>query len=736
RLRAVIETLATSGPDAVDLAESEEYLRWLESNHFTFLGYQEYEVRDGALRPVAGTALGVLRVDAAAATSDCDDAWARAIADLPRPLVLTKASERSTVHRPSYLDYVGIKRVDTDGRLVGEHRFLGLYTTVAYWERAQQIPILREKVEHVLALAGFAPDSHDRKALLEILEEYPRDELLQIDPDELFDVAMGILAIGERQRIRLFVRRDRFERFVSCLVFLPRDRFNTANRQRIGTVLGEALGATVDEWGIVLSESVLVRIHYLFRTKPHGVAGDRVDEIEQRLVDVTRSWAEDLRDALVAASGEERGDALYQRYGDAFPVGYRDDWPARSAVEDIQRIEAVAAAGGGLAVAPYRPLDAHRGVLRCKLFSTDSELSLSDVLPMFENMGLRITDERPHELTRDGGRLGWIYDFGFTTERAPDFGAEGVSERFQEAFVGVWHGDYESDPLNRLVLDAALTGREVAMLRAIGRYLWQAAPALGESALHRSLTAHPGIAALLVSLFRTRFHPATADLEDAEHLAAEIEQAIDAVESLDEDRVLRGHLAVLRAMTRTDYFQRTALGEPKSSLAFKLDPRHVALVPEPRPHHEIFVHSPRLEGVHLRGGQIARGGLRWSDRRDDFRTEILGLMKAQTVKNAVIVPVGAKGGFVVRRPPVGDAAALRDEALACYRTLVASLLELTDNVVDGAVVPPADTVRYDGDDSYLVVAADKGTAALSDVANEISLAHGFWLGDAFASGGS
>ncbi len=721
-----------------ELLESAEYLKWLAENHFTFLGYQEYGVVDSTegevLNPIPASALGVLRQDPLVAAGDRDAAWTRTIAHSQPPLVLTKASTRATVHRQSYLDYVGVKLTDADGRLVGERRFLGLYTTRAYWQRTQDIPIMRGKVGKVLDRAGFARHSHDRKGLLEIIEDYPRDELVQMTVEQLFTTAMRILAIGERQRVRLFMRRDEFERFVSCMVFLPRDRFNTASRERVAAVLGDALQADLDEWTL-LSESVLVRLQFLFLTaRGAPIPADDL-EIERRLVDVTTSWGDDLREALVDELGEELGLELHDRYKGAFPPGYRADWPARAAVADIRRVQQVER-DAGLSMVPYRPLEAPDGIVRCKLYSAEAPILLSDVLPIFENMGARITDERPYEVVPRGSQPIWIYDFGFITERALAIDAGDVRERVQEAFIGVWSGDYENDPLNRLVLDAALSGREVTILRAVGRYLRQGVPTLGESARQRALTSHPEVASLLVALFRARFDPAAHDDPAEAERVCRIRSnaAIDAVASLDDDRVLRSNLAAIMAMTRTDYFQPGPNGDPKPSLAFKLDPRELPMLPAPRPRFEIYVHSPRVEGVHLRGGRIARGGIRWSDRRDDFRTEILGLMKAQTVKNAVIVPVGAKGGFVVKQAPFG--APLRDEVVACYRIFVESLLDMTDNIEGGEPVAPSGVIRYDDDDPYLVVAADKGTATFSDLANEISATHGFWLGDAFASGGS
>ncbi|HEY7967062.1 MAG TPA: NAD-glutamate dehydrogenase domain-containing protein, partial [Solirubrobacteraceae bacterium] len=743
RLREIADSLeaTTGGRAGEEIAESRAFLEWLDEHHFTFLGARDYELvlgegGEAALRAVAGSGLGVLR-DAGAYGPRMSitplSPPARAIALAPHLLVLAKANSRATVHRASYLDYIGVKLFDDAGNVVGERRFLGLYTTLSFKEPVLSIPILRGRVAGVLTRAGFAPDSHDRKALLDILDSYrPRDELFQIEEDELFEIAMGILAISERQRVRLFVRREAFERFVSCLVFVPRDRFNTENRERIAAALREAYAATLLDWSVLFSESVLVRVHFVLGIDAGSAPWPDPLLLEERLVEITRTWGDDLRDALVEELGEEEGATLHRRYGDAFPAAYRADWPARSAVSDIERSEE-AAAGGGLGMSIYRPLERRAELVRCKLFSADAPISLSDVLPMFENMGVRIIDERPYEVAIRDSRPLWIYDLGLLTERASLFERAPVRARFQEAFSGVWSGAYESDSLNRLVLDAELRGREVTVLRAITKYLRQAGTAFSEGYLQQALVANAEICQLLIALFHARFDPAGTDGEDAAALGESTGWAIDAVESLDHDRILRDYLAVVQAMTRTDYYQSVG-GGPKPSLCFKLDPRQLALLPEPRPRFEVFVYSPRVEAVHLRGGLVARGGIRWSDRREDFRTEILGLMKAQMVKNALIVPFGAKGGFVVKQPPPGEA--LRDEVVACYRLFLSSLLDITDNIADSELVAPRDVVRYDGDDPYLVVAADKGTATFSDVANEVSAAYGFWLGDAFASGGS
>jgi glutamate dehydrogenase len=742
RARELIDELEQPPPglDPADVAEARALLAWIEDHHFTFLGYREYELvakgGEDHLRPVAGSELGILR-DAPRKPRGFAKlpAHVRALAREPELLVLTKANARSPIHRSAYLDYIGVKRFGPDGEVVGERRFVGLYTTAAYRAAPRDIPVVRRKAEAIHARAGFAPGSHDEKALVEIVDTYPRDELFQIPEDELYAIATGILELGERQRVRLFVRRDRYERFVSCLVFLPRDRFHTQNRERIQEILREEFQGDRVDFELRLSESVLVRIHYTVRVPPGELPPYDAAQIEARIVAATRAWNDELEDALVEEFGEEAGTGLYRRYGRAFPAGYRDDWLARSAVADVRRVEALDD-DDALGLSLYRPLEAPAGTLRCKLYRRGERVSLSDVLPMFESMGLEVLDERPYRAAPREGPAAWIYDLGLHDPTDAEIDADEIRERFHDGFARVWHGDVEQDGLNGLIIRAALDAREVTLLRAVARYVRQAGIAFSDSYMERTLMAHADIAAALVALFRARFDPAQERRDEAaEKIARELETAIDAVASLDEDRILRGFFSVVSAMLRTNFFQPGADGRPKPYLSFKLDPARVPLVPAPRPQFEIFVHSPRVEGVHLRGGSVARGGLRWSDRREDFRTEILGLMKAQMVKNALIVPVGAKGGFVVKRPPV-DRDALRDEVLACYRMFISGLLDLTDTIADGKVVPPRDVVRHDGDDPYLVVAADKGTATFSDTANAIAQEYGFWLGDAFASGGS
>ena len=745
RVREIVVELDEQPPplNAGELGEGKELLAWLVSHHFTFLGYREYELQtqDGEviLTSVIGSGLGILRESERKPISRSFAVLppeVRRRAREPHLLNLTKANSRATVHRPAYLDYIGVKRFDDAGAVWGERRFLGLYTHTAYSASPWEIPLLRRKVQHVVDRSGFTVGSHDYKALVEILETYPRDDLFQIDEDELHATSLGILHLGERRRVRLFVRRDAFGRFVSCLVYLPLERFNTPVRNRVEQILLEEFDGASADFAARVSESVLARLHYVVHTDPATSRGYDVSAIEARLAEAVRTWPDDLRDALVEQLGEERAAALFRRYGEAFPASYRDDFTPRAGVADIQRIEHLDPEGD-LDMSLYLPLESPAGHLAFKLLRSGSPLLLSDVLPVLENMGVRVIDERPFEVNPVDGQRVWIYDFGLDYGDEVEFQAERVREIFQDAFAQVWRGTAENDGFNRLVLGAELTWREIALLRAISKYLRQAGSTFSQAYMEETLAGNPGLARLLVDLFRLRFKPPGSEDREAKvhELVRRIDEDLDAVVSLDEDRILRGFLGVIRAMLRTNYFQHGEDDEPKPYLSFKLDPAALPDLPAPRPQFEIFVYSPRMEGVHLRAGPVARGGIRWSDRREDFRTEILGLMKAQTVKNATIIPTGAKGGFVLKRPPA-DRDALRNEVVDCYQTLIRGLLDLTDTLDGREVVPPPETVRYDGNDPYLVVAADKGTATFSDVANTLSAEYGFWLGDAFASGGS
>jgi glutamate dehydrogenase len=747
RVRGIVSELDEDAPpvDEDELDEARAFLEWIHDGNFTFLGYREYDLRaqDGedVLRAVPESGLGILREASSGSVSHSFARLppeAKKLARAPHLLNLTKANSRSTVHRPSYLDYVGVKKFDAEGEVTGERRFLGLYTFSAYSASALEIPLVRRKVKGVLERAGFPEGSHYEKDLMEALETYPRDELFQISEDELFEISIGILHLQERQRVRLFVRRDTYGRFFSCLVYVPRERYNTDIRQRMQDILQRAFNGENAEFNVRLSESVLARLHFIIYTDPEDVPDYNVDEIEARLVEATRSWRDNLYEALIEQCGEEVGTELFQQYREAFPPGYRDDFLARTAVVDIRRIEGLSSEND-LGMSLYHPLEAPEDFLRFRLYRLGEQISLSEVMPLLEDMGVEVADQRPYKIEPAEKAPIWINDFGLVHEAQGELQTEQVKEIFQDAFARAWRGTVEDDGFNRLVLRAQLTWREITILRAYCKYLRQTGTTFSQNYMEQTLAANPHIARLLVELFKARLDPGRQERaeEETERLKEEIKEALEAVVSLDEDRILTSFLNVTLATLRTNYFQSTPEGEPKPYLSFKLDPTGIPELPLPRPMFEIFVYSPRAEGVHLRGGKVARGGIRWSDRREDFRTEILGLMKAQTVKNAVIVPVGAKGGFVVKRPPAnGSRDALLQEVVFCYKTLIHGMLDLTDNLAGDRVVSPDDVVRYDDDDPYLVVAADKGTATFSDLANSISAEYGFWLGDAFASGSS
>jgi glutamate dehydrogenase len=732
RTADAIAELRAGVPAVVPQSEVDEtiaLLEWIGADNFTFLGYRDYNLMQGehetALSSVPATGLGILRDSglqpvSLSFTELAPEARQKALE--PTLLTLTKANSRATVHRPAYLDYIGVKRLGADGVPTGERRFLGLFGMSAYTVSVTSIPVVRRKVAAVVERAGFPPRSHDATDLLQILETYPRDELFQISIDDLYTIAMGIIGLQERRRVRLFMRRDDYGRFVSCLVYLPRERYTTQVRLRMQSILMRALGGTSIDYSTRYSESVLVRVHFVVRTPSRPTNVD-TEQLRREIAAATRSWEDELADAVIDAYGEEQGAVVLRRYGSAFPEAYKEDFSPQAAVTDIKHLEKLSSPED-LDLSLYKPTGAPDGVRRFKIARIGPPLSLATLMPSLQDMGVEVTDERPYGLTLGTGELAWIYDFGLRHAAEDDFEAEGVREAFQEAFAAVRAGRMESDAFNALVLGAGLTWREVVMLRAYASYMRQIGTTFSQTYIATALANNVHIVRLLVDLFETRFSPGfTADrATDEEALVSEITTALDAVASLDEDRILRSYLGLIRATTRTNHFQQ------KGFLSFKLEPTKVPEMPAPRPAYEIFVYSPRVEGVHLRFGAVARGGLRWSDRREDFRTEVLGLVKAQMVKNAVIVPVGAKGGFVIKQAGL--------EGVDCYSEFVRGLLDLTDNIVDGTVVPPAGIVRHDGDDPYLVVAADKGTASFSDIANGIAGEYGFWLGDAFASGGS
>jgi glutamate dehydrogenase len=732
-----LRTAPPAGVPAAEAAEAAELLRWLAEDHATMLGYAEYRLVGGEVRAVESAALGLLRRHGTGPDGPAGPPPQELTAGgRPRLLVVTKAPTQSRVQRPAYLDSIALRTFDETGAVVGEHRLLALFAPTAYTDSVQRVPVVRQKAQAVMQRSGYPPNSHSGRDLLQILETYPRDELFQAGVGDLERVAQAVLQLKERRQLRLFLRRDSDARYMSCLVFLPRDRYSSTVRRRFEEILSEAFEAQNVEFTVRLTESVLARLHFVVRAEPgRSVPDTDVRALEQRLVAAARSWDDDFGDALRAAVGGREASRLLRTFSDPFPEGYQADTAPADAVVDLLRVAALVAPGQpaqALAMQLYETA----GQLRFKVYSR-RPLSLSALLPVLQDMAVEVLDSRPYRLESADAH---IYDFGLRPAADLPRPAVELADLFQETFAAVWTGAAESDGLNALVLRGGLTCRQVVVLRAYAKYLRQGGWSFTPSYVEQCLCVHAGVARLLVRLFEAQFDPDADASREAScaALGAEIEKALDDIASLDHDRILRSFLGAVRATVRTNCYQRTPDGRPKDWLSLKLHPEDVPGLPQPRPEREIWVYSPRVEGVHLRFGAVARGGLRWSDRREDFRTEVLGLVKAQAVKNAVIVPVGAKGGFVAKQLP--DPAQGREQWLAegveCYRTFVRGMLEITDDLKDGQVVPPARVVRRDEDDTYLVVAADKGTATFSDIANAVAAEHGFWLGDAFASGGS
>ena len=751
RCRTLIAELAEAPPKLPkdELDQGIAFLKWLDDDHFTYLGYREYVFQGKGKKAIArvdeASGLGILRDQGYTVFDGLRDLGGlpRDVQDfVHRPVLLriTKANRRATVHRPVYMDTIAVKTFDKAGKVVGERLFIGLFTSMAYSRSPHQIPLMREKVERTVARAGLAPSSHDGKALLHILDTYPRDELFQIHEDELADIAMGILHLQERQRVALFMRRDPFERFVSCLVYVPRDRYDTNLRMKFQAILEAAFDGSMVAYNTHLTDEALARLHVIVKTQQGAIPAIDHSALEAKLVEASRSWVDRLEEALIEARGEEQGIRCARRFGKGFPASYLDQFNEHAAVFDISRVEQTLESGE-LALNLYRPLEAEAGELHFKIYNAGRAVSLSDILPMLENMGLRVNSEVPFAVRpKDRDSAVWIHDFSTEIADAEGLDLSELRGKFHDAFARVWRGEMDNDGFNKLVLKAGLDARAVIVLRAYCKYLRQARIPFSQDYMEDTLARNPAIARLLVRLFMARFDPDAGDGSDQEaaRIAKEIRSLLEEVGNLDEDRIIRRFLNVIESTVRTNYFQSAADGTPKSYLSFKLNSQNIDELPLPRPFREISVYSPRVEGVHLRFGMVARGGLRWSDRREDFRTEILGLAKAQQVKNAVIVPVGSKGGFVVKHPPSPEAGreAFVNEGIACYQTFIRGLLDITDNLKAGGLVPPPRVRRHDGDDPYLVVAADKGTATFSDIANGVSADYGHWLDDAFASGGS
>jgi len=730
--------------DAGDLSEALALLAWMEDRHFTFLGYREYRLqgRKGqeALRPVEATGLGILRRGHRQPTSS-NRSLARDIRRQSRSrdiVLVTKANLVSTVHRSGHLDYVGIKHFDAKGRVIGEKRFLGLWTSSAYSTNPRDIPVLRRKVAQVVEHFALAPDSHDGKALLHILESFPRDELFQASVTDLIRTVTGVFGLQERPRVRLLLRRDAFRRFYSCLVFVPREKYNTQVRQRIEKVIRETFSATGMESQVQIAESNLARIHIVARTRPSEDARVDPDALERRIAAAVRSWSDGFKAALLSRLDEAYALQLFEKYAGACPAAYTEDFHGDAAALDVSFLEAVEKEPARLHLDIYRSEPRRKDKFFLKIFRNQDAIPISDLLPMLENMGLKVIAERPYELEFPGGRRAWIQDLELVMQAASATRFEALEREIKSSFTAVWTGRMDSDSFNQLTLAAGIPWRIVIVMRAYCRYLLQTGLPFSQGYIAQVLANNAGLARSLADLFVARFDPAisaAARQSTLTRLDNRIREALEEVTRSDEDRILRAAWNALSATVRTNAYQTGRDGQLKEYLSFKIESQQLRELPLPKPLFEIFVFSPRMEGVHLRMGYVARGGIRWSDRREDFRAEVLGLMKAQHVKNTVIVPVGAKGGFVVKRMPA-EREAQQGEVIACYQTLIRGLLDITDNIVDEKIVPPANVVRHDKDDAYLVVAADKGTATFSDIANAISEQYGFWLGDAFASGGS
>lgn len=737
-----------AGVDQHEIAETRALLEWLANNNLTFLGYREYELitveGEDALRPVPDSGLGILRQGGAE-----DDAVSLSFAILPATvrakardshvLVLSKANSRSTVHRSAYMDYIGIKKFDSSGTVIGERRFLGLYAASAYTHSVADVPVLRDKLDYVMRALDFVPGSHSAKDLLQFLETYPRDELFQIHPEQLAQIAESVIHLQERRQTRLYVRADDYGRFLSCLVYLPRDRYTTAVRLKIESILTDTFGGTSVEFTTRVSESVLARLHYVVHVPVgQGIPAYDHEELNERVVAATRSWTDEYARLLVERVGEIDAPGLLKIYDDAFPEAFKEDFEPSTGVHDTLIIEGLEP--GEISVRLYAPVVSDSREMRFKVMRVGQAMPLTKVLPILQRLGLDVLDEHPYQLRRKDRPSAWVLDFGVVLPVGTIPAYETLADRFADAFNACWDGRAATDTFNTLVVTSGMEWREAMILRAYARYMRQIGATFGQGYIEQVVLDHAEISRLLVGLFDVRFNPEYPhDREVAqERMSQRIEQALELVSSLDADRILRQFTDLIRATVRTNFYAISLTGDERCSVSFKLEPRRIPDMPVPVPRFEIWTYSPRVEGVHLRFGLVARGGLRWSDRREDFRTEILGLVKAQEVKNAVIVPVGAKGGFFAKQlpDPTVDREAWALEGRAAYREFISSLLEVTDNLKDGTVIPPMRVVRHDGDDPYLVVAADKGTASFSDLANEIAAEHLFWLGDAFASGGS
>ncbi len=735
RMSDLVRVAVGHYPDAT-ITEGVDFLQWLRDGNFVFLGYREYRVIDTpegkAVEVVPDTGLGILSDERQSSLAE-----PVLLKDLPPDLarryesgdlvVITKTNRYSTVHRRAKMDYIGVRMVGPDGETIGEARLVGLFTSKAYMQPASQIPILRRKLADIVAAEDLIEGSHDHKKIVELFDGFSKHDLFAADTEDLRRELRELLDLEERHQVRLFVRRDLLERSVSILVALPRDRFNAELRRRLQDLFMERFRGTAVEYHLSLGESDPAQIHFTVWVEWGNVPEIDLSSLEAEVVSLMRSWSERVVDTILARVGEDEGRRLAEIWCHRFPEYYTSSTPVEVAAEDIIRLDELAASGRSFVVGLRNVAQAGEELTRVVLYRSDGKRPLSELVPTLEHMGMEVVEEVPTRIEPPGSFF--IHDFGV---RGPDGGAldlEEAGERVTAALTAVWEGAAESDRLNRLVITAGLDHVQVAILRAYRTYWRRVAPVFTVAYVNDTLLAHPRIAANLVKLFELRFDPSLSR-DDYPSLYGIVTEQLDEVPSRDEDRILRSFLRLIEATTRTSAFV-----PDRQSLAFKFRSADVPDAPRPHPMAEIFVIASGVEGIHLRGGPVARGGIRWSDRREDYRTEVLGLMKAQMTKNAVIVPTGAKGGFVLRRPP-SDPADVRAEVRRQYAVFIRGLLDLTDNRVGGRVVHPEHVVVHDGEDPYLVVAADRGTATFSDLANQIAREYGFWLDDAFASGGS
>lgn len=743
-----LDSLNTIAVDTEEINETKAFLRWLADHHFTFLGVQDYELvhqgQETVLKPNIETGLGLLRTGAESSSENNILSMTPETRELTlsrRVLVMSKTNSISTVHRATYTDYIGVKRFSTQGQVLSELRIIGLYTSAAYNTSPRHIPFLRHKVALVMQNSRLNYKSHAGKVLMNILETLPRDDVIQATADELLELSMGIFHMQERRRIRLFTRTDIYRRFVSCLIYVPKDRVNTELRSVMQDILCKYLHGTSINFSTRFSESVLARIHYIIRIDPKEDYVWNPQDIERQLQEAGRSWIDILAEDLITHFGEEEGNALYAKYQSAFPLAYCAHFSPEAGIEDIRHIETLTL-DNPLAMDVYRSAKDEKNYFRFKIYQHDATIPLSDVLPIIEKLGMRAISERPYALHFKDNAVTWINDFTLCYTGEGAFDLESLSDLFKEAFASVWFKNAENDGFNQLVLTAQLSWRSVSVLRAYAKYFKQIGFIFSQDYIESALNHNAHITKKLFRLFEIRFAyheiwPSEERQEKADALLEEIYTDLDNVIHLDEDKIIRQYIAAIMATLRTNYYQKSDKDRFKTYISLKLNSKEVPGIPKPYPMCEIFVYAPRFEGVHLRCGKVARGGLRWSGRPEDFRTEILGLMKAQQVKNAVIVPSGAKGGFVPKYLAQCETREeIQAEGIHCYQEFIRGLLDITDNYKEGSITKPASVLCYDEDDPYLVVAADKGTATFSDIANDIAISYGFWLGDAFASGGS